>query len=240
MTDKMDVDEVEELEAIDESAGDTTGTPKQLGQPSASEEGASPYPKMALCQDIHKMMVGSVPVGTTADAFVTKILTQISQDLENPALYESVVAQMGTPPVGVNPAFIWAPADLEAKKAAHTQHLAELNKNVEEAKEQAGDMEVLDARVEIARFAAKALTEDQALEAYAKLLELPKISSRKKIDAMMESSRVASFYGNQKKASEFIDSVSGVCVVFCAEFNLVYRRDTALSLSHTYLYFFFS
>jgi len=66
---------------------------------------------------------------------------------------------------------------------------------VEEAKESAGDMEVMDARVQVARFAAKSLTKDEALEAYKKLLELPKISSGKKIDALMESSRVASFYG---------------------------------------------
>ncbi|KAL3908849.1 MAG: hypothetical protein SGARI_002879 [Bacillariaceae sp.] len=60
----------------------------------------------------------------------------------------------------------------------------------------------------MARFAAKSLTEEEALEAYKKLLDLPKVSSGKKIDAMMESSRVASFYGDTKKATEFIDKVS--------------------------------
>ena len=98
--------------------------------------------------------------------------------------------------------------DLLALEAKHAKHLEELEAKVEEAKESAGDMEVMDARVKIARFAAKSLSEDQALVAYKKLLDLPKVSSGKKIDAMMESSRVASFYGDIAKSDEFIESVS--------------------------------
>jgi 26S proteasome regulatory subunit N7 len=72
-------------------------------------------------------------------------------------------------------------------------------------------MEVMDARVAIARFAAKSLNEEEALAAYKKLLDLPKVSSGKKIDAMMESSRVASFYGDAKKTADFINSVRDSC-----------------------------
>jgi 26S proteasome regulatory subunit N7 len=93
-------------------------------------------------------------------------------------------------------------------EAKHAKHLEELEAKVDEAKESAGDMEVMDARVQIARFAAKSLSEAQTLDAYKKLLALPKVSSGKKIDSMMESSRVASFYGDIAKGDEFIESVS--------------------------------
>ena len=96
----------------------------------------------------------------------------------------------------------------QISKEKHTNKLKELEDKVNEAKESAGDMEVMDARIEIARFAAKSLDKDTALDAYKQLLELPKISSGKKIDSLMESSRVASFYGDTAKSNEFIESVS--------------------------------
>jgi 26S proteasome regulatory subunit N7 len=66
----------------------------------------------------------------------------------------------------------------------------------------------LDARFAIARFAAKSLSKDEALDAYDKVLALPKLSSGKTIDALMESARVASFYGDTTKNASIIDRVS--------------------------------
>ena len=211
MEDKMDVDEQEEVEAIVES-GDTT-RPAKLGQPSASEDNANPYPKMALCQDIHKLSVGAVPAGVTTEEFATKILKQISDDLDNPTLFDFVTTKAQVAPSIADA--IWSPSDRTAKVAANAKHLEELTAKVEEAKEQAGDMEILDARVEISRFAAKSLTEEEALKANSELLELPKISSGKKIDALMESSRVSSFYGDHKKAAEYVEKVCSLCVCVC-------------------------
>jgi 26S proteasome regulatory subunit N7 len=76
---------------------------------------------------------------------------------------------------------------------------------VEEAIESAGDMEVMDARVEIARFASKCLSQSEALAAYEKVLALPKVSSGKKIDSLMACARVASFYSDTSAADSFMD-----------------------------------
>ena len=171
---------------------------KKVGQPSAAEETASPYPDMDLCQDIHKLTVKAP--GVDAE-FKQKTFKQVATELENPSLYRAMQTNLGVDGGVLQEAVIVA---MESK---HAKHLEELEAKVEEAKESAGDMEVMEARVEIARFAAKSLTKDQALEAYKKLLDLPKISSGKKIDALMESSRVASFYSDAKKSAEMIDGV---------------------------------
>ena len=155
---------------------------------------------MELCQQIHKLIVKAE--GTGDGKLQVEVLTQIKEELENPALYESIESKLGVT------TGIWSAEDIAAQKETNEKTGKELEAKVEEAKESAGDMEVMDARVEIARFAAKSLTEKEALEAYKKLLELPKVSSGKKIDAVMESSRVASFYGDAKKSSESIDKVS--------------------------------
>jgi len=180
-----------------ESSSKPASKPK-LGQPSASEESASPYPNMNLCQQVHKLSVKAD--GSEDEKLQIEVLTRIRDELENPALYESVESKLGVT------TGIWSAADIAAKKESNQKMVEDLEQKVDDAKESAGDMEMMDARVEIARFAAKSLTEEEAIEAYKKLLELPKVSSGKKIDAVMESSRVASFYGNTKKSSESIES----------------------------------
>jgi 26S proteasome regulatory subunit N7 len=200
---KMTTTEEEDVKATADSKG--TAKPK-LGQPSASEESASPYPDMELCQQIHKLTVKAQ--GYTTPEFQTKVLTTICKDLENPILYESVEHTLGVL------SGIWSVPDIEARKEYNKKKVEELEAKVEDAKESAGDMEVMDARAELARFAAKSMSEEDALAAYKKLLDLPKISSGKKIDAMMESARVASFYGEAKKTEEFIANVSANTRVF--------------------------
>jgi len=190
------------MNAKDENAGTTPkkkpAKKTKLGQASASEESASPYPNMELCQHIHKVLVKSD--GSQDGKLQTEVLTRIREELENPTLYESVESSLGVT------TGIWSAADLAVQKESNQKIVKEIEQKLEEAKESAGDMEVMDARVELARFAAKSLTEKEALDAYTKLLELPKVSSGKKIDAVMESSRVASAYGDSKKASELIDN----------------------------------
>lgn len=173
---------------------------KKRGQPSASEEGASPYPEMSLAQDIHKLVVKAPGIDA---AFQARVFEKIATELENPSLYKSLQTSLGG-------GGTLSEAALKEMEDKHAKHMEDLEAKVEDAKENMGDMEVMDARVNIARFAAKALTKDEALEAYQKLLDLSKVSSGKKIDAMMESSRVASFYGDEKKSAGFIESVSGL------------------------------
>jgi 26S proteasome regulatory subunit N7 len=191
--------------ADDEKMSTTIDTPKpdnkkkSGGQPSASEESASPYPDMEFGQDIHKLTVKAVD---DAGDFQTKTFKRIAEDLENPSLYRLLQTNLQVD------AGILSESDLKALDEKNASHVKELEAKEAEAKESAGDMEVMDARVEIARFAAKSLTKEEALEAYQQLLNLPKLSSGKKIDALMESSRVASFYGDSDKSTEFVERVS--------------------------------
>lgn len=182
----------------DPPASSTTEKKKSGGQPSAAEEGASKYPDMEFGQDIHKLTVKAA--GVDAE-FQTKVFEKIVKELENPSLYKLLQTTLQVE------AGILSDSELLAMEAKNAKHAEELEAKVSEAQESAGDMEVQDARVEVARFAAKSLTKDEALEAYKKLLDLPKISSGKKIDALMESSRVASFYGDTTKSAEFVESV---------------------------------
>lgn len=189
---------------------------KKMGQPSAAEDGASPFPEMSLAQDIHKLTVQASGVD---EAFQTKIFEKIATDLKNPSLYRILQSTLGA-----TKASLLSEAALVEMEEANAKELADLEAKVEEAKENAGDMEVMDARVNIARFAAKSLSKEETLDSYQKLLDLPKVSSGKKIDALMESSRVASFYGDNKKSTEYIDSVSPVLpreFIGLAEFSLV-------------------
>jgi 26S proteasome regulatory subunit N7 len=175
---------------------------KKLGQPSAGEETASPFPDMELCQQIHRLTTES----PRDAALEPQIFEQIAVEMENPSLYRKLRKTLY--PEGTVPSVAAAKlseADLVAMEEKHQKHLEELEAKVEEAKESAGDMEVMEARVAIARFAAKSLSEKQTIEAYQKLLDLPKVSSGKKIDALMESARVASFYGDTSKADDLID-----------------------------------
>jgi len=172
--------------------------PKKLGQPSASEDSAAPYPDMALAQDIHRLTVHAPGVDAAA------VLNKVATELENPGLYIHLQSLLGSAAAGGGSL---SEADLKALQDKNAKHMEELEAKVEDAKENAGDMEVMDARINVARFAAKALSKEEALGAYQKFLDLPKVSSGKKIDAMMESSRVASFYGDEKKSTEFIESV---------------------------------
>jgi len=73
--------------------GDAKAAPKppskpKLGQPSASEESASKYPSMELCQQIHKLVVKADESGD--GKLQSEVLTRIREELENPTLYESI------------------------------------------------------------------------------------------------------------------------------------------------------
>ena len=127
-----------------------------------------------------------------------EVKKEILEELENASLYRALQEPL-----------CWGPVDnLDKNDEKHAATLVGLENKVEEAKESAGDMEVLDARLEIARFAAKSCSKDVALEMYNKVLDLPKLSTGKTIDALMECARVASFHGDLKKNSTLIDRVS--------------------------------
>lgn len=196
-----------EDDSKNESASTDTADKKKKtagGMASASEETASPYPNMDLCQKIHRL-TSAVANGSSIDAELeAEVFEKISVELENPSLYRKVRKALAESMTSSSSATVTEEALKEMEKKNEAQ-LKELENAVEEARESAGDMEVMEARVEVARFAAKSLSEEETLATYQKLLELPKVSSGKKIDALMESARVASFYGDTAKADELIE-----------------------------------
>ena len=97
---------------------------------------------------------------------------------------------------------------LNTLSAHHESILLILNDVVTKAKDEAGDMEVLHAYMDIARYSARCLTKDDALSAYEKVLELPKLSSGKKLDAHLEMARVCSFWGDYKKMKEVLEGAA--------------------------------
>jgi hypothetical protein len=167
------------------------------------EEGPSPYPDMALCQKIHVITTSnsSDTMELQAEVFQT-----IITELENPSLYQKLQTLLH--PSSFNSLIASSKLtsdDLKNLENKHETTLKELEEKVEQAKIQAGDMEVMRARMDVACFASKSLSEDQALLFWKNVVDFSKISSGKKVDALMESARVASFYGSTSKADELIE-----------------------------------
>ena len=202
---------------VDESSSSSGSSSKKRDEnvtPSASGENTSKYPSMSLAQSIHKltMMSGTATskiqldekdAGIDIPSLVEKVRKEVGDVNENASLLEHLQSTLR-----------WTDNKcldddtLTKMKSKHAETMESLEKKVEEAKENAGDMEVLDARFEIARFAAQSLSKEETLKAYEKVLALPKLSSGKQMDALMESARVASFYGDLKKSLDFIAQVT--------------------------------
>lgn len=125
--------------------------------------------------------------------------------LENPVLYRHLRSILKWKDEGK---YFLSDDKLDAMEKKHKETLIKLEKKVDEAMANAGDMEIFNARWAFAQFAAKCLSKDQAFDAYRKVLELPKLSTGKILDVLMEISRVASFYGDQKKNVEILDKIS--------------------------------
>ena len=166
------------------------------------------------------------------DETTNEVLKKIVEEMENPSLYRHFKSMIdharktssssslldNTMKIDSNAAttttttkvdeISYSEEQLAQIEEKNKQTMKELEEKVEQAKENAGDMEVLDARIAIAQFAAKSLSKEEALEAYEKVLDLPKLSSGKVMDALMESSRIASFYSDLKKNTELLQKVS--------------------------------
>jgi len=196
-----------------ESTTPETTTVKKV-EPSASAETASKFPDMSLAQRIHRMTMccgekpildadGAVAAKVPSDLLEVVIKEVAGEGVENPSLYRHLTSLVKSS----GPSLL-SEQELTAMDTKHKETMEGFAKKEEEAKESAGDMEVLDAKLEAARFAAKSLSKEEAINAYGKVISLPKLSSGKKIDALMECSRVASFYGDEKKNEELLDQAS--------------------------------
>lgn len=127
------------------------------------------------------------------------------KNLENPALYRRLRSILKWNDEGK---YSLTEKELNEMENKNKKTLTNLETKVDEAKASAGDMEVFKARWEVAQFSAKSLSKEEAIEAYRKVLKLPKLSNGKKIDALMESSRVACFYDDRETNMEILDRIS--------------------------------
>jgi hypothetical protein len=171
------------------------------------ENGLSKYPDMSLAQQMHRL-ISTHPEHRDFD-LQAKVLERILVELENPSLYRLMHSKLAVG-VGTGGSSSLMSAgkvtDDTLEKLVHKNaaYMAQLQEQVETAKETAGDMEVMDARVEIAKFAAKSLSQEAALAAWKDVAEFNKISSGKKLDALMKCARVASFYSATSTTDDLI------------------------------------
>jgi len=125
------------------------------------------------------------------------------EPLLNPSLYRHLQSTLGyTSPNALTE------DNLNTLSSHHESILQTLNDAVTKAKDEAGDMEVLHAYMDIARYSARCSTKEKAIEAYEKVLELPKLSSGKKLDAHLDMARVCSFWGDYKKLKVVLEGAS--------------------------------
>jgi hypothetical protein len=117
------------------------------------------------------------------------------EPLLNAALYRQLQSTLG-----YNAAL--SEADLATIDNHHESILQTLRDFITKAKEEAGDMEVLHAHMDVARYCAKCTTKDMAMSAYEEVVSLPKLSIGKKLDAYLEMARVCSFWGDWKSMNE--------------------------------------
>ena len=83
---------------------------------------------------------------------------------------------------------------LLARRAANAEELTALKATLEDAEQNHGETEVLDALFGIASFHARVGDKDEAYTAFDVIVDKPKVSTGKKIDASMAKLRVALFF----------------------------------------------
>jgi hypothetical protein len=175
-----------------------------------NENVESTTPDMSLAQAIHLMAV--IVDGTLEDPAAVQLSPSLPEtimsqivEVESPSLYRQLKETLLHSTSYTHATSLIDEVELNAMEASLQKTYEQLEAKMDEIKENTGDMEVLAARFEVARFTAKSLGKDMACAAYNKLLSLPKLSSGKIIDAIMECARVASFYSDTKKNGEPVD-----------------------------------
>ena len=93
------------------------------------------------------------------------------------------------PPPSLHP-----PPPHPRRRAANAEELAALKATLEDAEQNHGETEVLDALFGIASFHARVGDKEEAYTAFDIIVDKPKVSTGKKIDASMAKLRVALFF----------------------------------------------
>jgi 26S proteasome regulatory subunit N7 len=150
------------------------------------------FPVMSLAQTAFQLESTS----PTADRVATKakVMEAVEADTMTP-YYEALCAKFG-----------WAvDADLLARlKAANATELEGLEATMKDAKENQGEMEVLDALFALLNFHARIGEREKTYAAADDIIAPPKLSSGKRIDASMCKLRVALFNNDTEAARKLI------------------------------------
>eukprot|EP00614_Pseudopedinella_elastica_P013328 CAMPEP_0172587242 /NCGR_PEP_ID=MMETSP1068-20121228/6316_1 /TAXON_ID=35684 /ORGANISM="Pseudopedinella elastica, Strain CCMP716" /LENGTH=404 /DNA_ID=CAMNT_0013382191 /DNA_START=71 /DNA_END=1285 /DNA_ORIENTATION=+ len=93
---------------------------------------------------------------------------------------------------------------LDEIKAANAAELEKLEAALKDAKENQGEMEVLDGLLAIGQFYARIGDKANTNKAYDVIIEMPKVSTGKRIDAQMHKLRCALFFMDMPDARAFL------------------------------------
>jgi hypothetical protein len=130
--------------------------------------------------------------------------TTTPEPLLNPSLYrhlQSTLSYYHSPSALTD-------TQLQTLTSHHESMIQAFNDAITKAKDEAGDMEVLHAHMDMARYHAKCSTKEEALAAYQAAISLPKLSVGKKLDAHLEMARVCSFYSDYKRMKETLSEAA--------------------------------
>lgn len=152
------------------------------------------YPNMDLAQKAFLLQCDEPP--EELEAVRAELMEEIRKDSMAP-FYEVLCARHEWPVDS---------AVLEAMKSANEAELTKLKAAVADAEQNHGETEVLDALFAIAQFQAKIGAKEEAYEAFQVILDKPKVSTGRKIDASMQKLRVALFHMDTEVARKLIEA----------------------------------
>lgn len=152
------------------------------------------YPNMELAQRVFTLDCPEPP--ENAAEIQQTVLDDVRQDSMAP-YYETLCSRFGWP---VDDAF------LGAMKTANEEALTKLTEGLDDAEKNHGETEVLDALFAIAQFHARIGDKSAAYVAFDVIVDKPKVSTGKKIDASMQKLRVALFYMDTDTARKLLVS----------------------------------
>ena len=206
----------------------------------SSSSSASKHPSMGLAMDIHRLtmmhtgqlsatpldelsqrvlttVLGNRPVGDAIREEEGKIQQLMEGHIMDDSIHENGPLLNGTLyqhlTVTLSPSVSFPPLssmDMEALEAHQKRMMAQLTTRIDKAVEEMGDMEVLSAKLTLARYTAKCRSKLEALTAYDMVLESPKLSLGKKLDCHLEKARVASFWGDTQSVVDILANASKI------------------------------
>jgi len=176
-----------------ETEATTESKPEELPSEAVDVQSEPPtYPNMELANTV--FLLESKAPGNDAEARRSEILEHIKADSMAP--YYTILCQR----------FGWEEDsqlldDLRTKNADEKKRLQGV---LEDAEQNHGESEVLDALFGLAQHQARIGAKDEAYRAFQTIVEKPKVSIGKRIDASMQKLRVALFHLDMDVARELV------------------------------------